>query len=318
MKISVAMALYNSNEYLTEQLDSLRMQTRLPDEVILVDDASTNRTAQAVQGYIQKYGLKNWKLIRQSVNRGFVDTFRHALDECTGEVIFLCDHDDIWMPEKIQVMADVFEKSKGKVQALASSFIPVDKDNKSIQQPLKKGKANNNLMRRTVCPGQLNAVSFQDLAAYNIAPGCTAAVTKELADKYMSFAGRLPHDWALYAIASLEDGMFYLDRPLVRYRQHDSNTLGLTRRSAWKLRSDTAFIDSSQKKALDTLASQYGADEKVTQYMKLVKEIYRKRAAALSRKNILSLAALMIQGRSIPFFYETLAADILSAAGGAK
>mgnify|MGYP004441877309 FL=1 len=318
MKISVALALYNSNEYLMEQLDSLKNQSRPADEVILVDDASTNDTVETVRKYIEENGLDHWKLICQPKNRGFIETFRHALKECSGDVIFLCDHDDIWMPQKIQVMTDVFEKSNGKVQALAASFIPVDKNNSPIETKAQKGKSNNNLLRKSVPAGSLTPIAFQDLAAYNVSPGCTAAITRELAQAYMPFEEKLPHDWALFAIAALQNGMYYLDRPLVRYRLHDSNTLGLTRQKAWENRSRIAKIDADQKTALLELAAQYEADEQTFAYMKQVRDFYAKRAEALAGRKAAALSVLLLKSRNVPFLYETLAADLLSAARSLK
>lgn len=66
MRISIAMTTYNGADYLLEQLESLRTQSLMADEVIIVDDCSTDNTVDLLNMYIQKYHLDNWVLIRNS------------------------------------------------------------------------------------------------------------------------------------------------------------------------------------------------------------------------------------------------------------
>ena len=66
MRISIAMTTYNGADYLLEQLESLRTQSLMADEVIIVDDCSTDNTVDLLNMYIQKYHLDNWILIKNS------------------------------------------------------------------------------------------------------------------------------------------------------------------------------------------------------------------------------------------------------------
>ena len=68
MRISIAMTTYNGADYLLEQLESLRTQSLMADEVIIVDDCSTDNTVDLLNMYIQKYHLDNWVLIKNSSN----------------------------------------------------------------------------------------------------------------------------------------------------------------------------------------------------------------------------------------------------------
>ena len=75
MKISIVMTTYNGEKYLTEQLDSLRTQTRLPDEVIISDDCSADNTNVMIEEYIKKYRLTSWKHIKLKKNVGWKKNF---------------------------------------------------------------------------------------------------------------------------------------------------------------------------------------------------------------------------------------------------
>ena len=65
MRISIAMTTYNGADYLLEQLESLRTQSLMADEVIIVDDCSTDNTVDLLNMYIQKHHLDNWVLIKR-------------------------------------------------------------------------------------------------------------------------------------------------------------------------------------------------------------------------------------------------------------
>lgn len=293
-QISCAVTTWNSNEYLEEQLDSLRLQNRPFDEVVIVDDASDNGTPERIRDYIEKHGLQNWKLIEHEQNQGFIRSFQDALAACSKDVIFFSDHDDVWYPEKTEEMAKLFN-AYPDLKALACSFDMIDANGERIEHTASAKKGNHNLIRRPIKAGDINVMHFSDIAAYNIAPGCTLAVRKELARDYLDYVTDLdlPHDWALMAIAAIQDGLVYYDKPLMGYRQHDANTLGLARRTGFESRTKAAAKDASQKKALVTLAKRMNASEDDRQMMQNVSEVFQERLQALEEQNLFSLALLL-------------------------
>ncbi|MBO5762295.1 MAG: glycosyltransferase [Lentisphaeria bacterium] len=105
-RISVAMALYQSDEFLEEQLRSICEQTLPPDEIVLCDDAPGAHTADIIERTRARWNTID---IRYRVNPrrlGVDRNFASAIAECTGEIIFLSDQDDVWLPEKIRLLAD--------------------------------------------------------------------------------------------------------------------------------------------------------------------------------------------------------------------
>jgi glycosyltransferase involved in cell wall biosynthesis len=109
MSISIAMATYNGAAFLGEQLDSIISQTHLPGELIVCDDQSTDQTLQILRDYASRSPFP----IRIEVNEqrlGSTKNFEKAIGLCTGDIIALCDQDDVWLPHKLQTIADRFER----------------------------------------------------------------------------------------------------------------------------------------------------------------------------------------------------------------
>lgn len=110
MTVAIAIALYNGEKFITEQLDSLFYQSRSADEVILCDDGSSDNTYLIVENYICNHNLVGkWKLYRNSHNMGYVKNFYKAISLCDSDIIFLCDQDDIWAKDKISKMAAIMQ-----------------------------------------------------------------------------------------------------------------------------------------------------------------------------------------------------------------
>lgn len=101
MKISIAMATYNGEKYLKEQLDSFVAQNRQPDELIVSDDCSDDATISIIEAFARQAPfVVRWYVNNE--NLGFVGNFSRALSLCTGDLVFLSDQDDVWFKNKIE------------------------------------------------------------------------------------------------------------------------------------------------------------------------------------------------------------------------
>jgi glycosyltransferase involved in cell wall biosynthesis len=111
MKISVVIASYNGEKYIAEQLGSICRQTLAPDEVVICDDCSTDGTVRAAEETAAKYdGIK----FRISVNPsplGCDRNFERAISLAAGDVIYLADQDDIWLPDRLEIMQSILDNS---------------------------------------------------------------------------------------------------------------------------------------------------------------------------------------------------------------
>ncbi len=108
MRISIALATYNGAHYLQAQLDSLLAQVRLPDEVVIIDDCSRDETLSIIRRFAD---IAPFRVIwsQNHRNLGYGGNFNKALSKTTGDLVFICDQDDVWLPNKTLVMLRVFE-----------------------------------------------------------------------------------------------------------------------------------------------------------------------------------------------------------------
>src|SRR5574344_1421651 len=110
MRISIAMCTYNGGRFLAEQLDSLLQQHRRPDQVVVCDDGSTDNTLELLADFSNRAQAMGVAVLvhPNPRNLGYVRNFEQALALCDGDLVFLCDQDDIWHREKLQRYAQQF------------------------------------------------------------------------------------------------------------------------------------------------------------------------------------------------------------------
>lgn len=125
MRCSVVMATCNGERFLREQLTSLASQTRLPDELIVCDDASNDRTLDILTEFAVSAPFPVRVTARPS-RLGVKDNFTDALQRATGEVVFICDQDDVWLPSKIE--RSLREFARHGVHAVATDAVICDEE----------------------------------------------------------------------------------------------------------------------------------------------------------------------------------------------
>ncbi len=108
MEVSIALCTYNGGRHLPAQLESIRTQTKLPLELIVCDDGSSDDTPALVEQFAQTVSFPV-SFSRNTGNLGSTLNFEQAMQRCSGEAIALCDQDDLWAPEKLASMVAVLE-----------------------------------------------------------------------------------------------------------------------------------------------------------------------------------------------------------------
>lgn len=215
MKISVVMTTYNGEKYVEEQLDSIREQTRKADEVLIFDDQSSDKTVQLIQNYINTNNLSSWKVTVNSVNKGWKKNFFEGIQDAIGDVIFLCDQDDIWVCDKIEKMMRVLEKNK-KISVLASDYlIKLEGEKKSNYQ---------NVAGKMKSTGKVEMIQFNQKWYYVTRPGSTYCFRKTFFEKIkkdwnVDFA----HDCNLWYFASAKGEMAIYHYVTMAFRRHGDN-----------------------------------------------------------------------------------------------
>ena len=99
VRISVVIAVYNGQEHIAETIDSILKQTLPPIEIIVVNDGSTDGTLAVLQPYLDRITVVD------SVNHGVEFARNLGASRATGDWIAFCDHDDVWLPEKLEKQA---------------------------------------------------------------------------------------------------------------------------------------------------------------------------------------------------------------------
>ena len=259
------MSTYNGQKYIEKQLNSVRKQTLLPDEVVIRDDCSTDNTVSIIDAYIKKYCLSNWRLSLNETNLGYKESFYKAIEEAKGDYIFLCDQDDLWKPEKINNMVNILQ-SHSEIWSLNCGVELINGEDRKIDIECEKGWRNANFL---FAPQLLSEVTYYDLPyilRHNITPGCAMVIDKRTREGFLNTYDReLPHDWHMNIVAAANGGCAYLDQDLILYRQHTSNAIGANIGAARGIRTKTRDVRiedyKSRISACKIICKYYGVKE---------------------------------------------------------
>ena len=222
--VAILLATYNSADYLSQQLDSLFDQTYKDWHIFIHDDGSTDSTLDVVNNYAAKYG-KITVLIDDKKKLGATFNFVHILNNVNSRYYMFCDHDDVWLPNKIAITVEEIGKIEAKYPQKAvlvhTDLQVVDKDLTCISSSL--------WQHAQINPRLLKQKEFA-LVSY-FATGCTmgfnAIAKKELAidfpnDKYFL------HDAWIALQAVYKDAIIVsVDEPTILYRLHGNNAAGV-------------------------------------------------------------------------------------------
>jgi glycosyltransferase involved in cell wall biosynthesis len=205
MKISVCMATYNGERFIREQLASILGQLVDGDEVVIVDDASTDGTLSIVESF----GDERVRIIKQPSNRGVLRTFNRALEGASGDIIFLSDQDDVWHADKVMKISRAFSSRPDVSLVISDSHIIDGSGNVTAETRFKSGKFH---------PGP-----WQNFVR-NRYLGCAMAFRRSLLQYCLPFPSDVPqHDMWIGIVNQLIGKTCFIDEPLMSYRRHDRN-----------------------------------------------------------------------------------------------
>lgn len=223
MKISIALCTYNGARFLPEQLESILKQTRLPDELVAVDDRSSDDTPRILREFAAGAPFPV-RIEINPENLGVTRNFEKAIGLCTGEIVALCDQDDIWEPGKLAAIERVFQEQPATALVFSDAEI-VDQAGKPVGYRLWPAAAFGDEQKTLVRNGK----GFDALAKYNFITGCTMAFRtkmREIAFPTPPDAFAIHDGWIALVTAALAD-IAFIDEPLVKYRQHESQQIGV-------------------------------------------------------------------------------------------
>lgn len=214
---TVVIALYNGEKFIVEQLESIKKQTRLPDEVLICDDGSLDNSYEVVSEYLQSNNLKGWKIVKNPYNKGYAKNFIDMIDEAQNDVVFLCDQDDIWKTNKIENMLSVME-ANNEINLLSGNndFEVVEGKHSSVEV------IETNTMKSD---GSIEKVHGSPKNMHIQRSGCLMCVRKSFYDKIKKYwIFDWAHDDFLWKYAILNSSCYYLHTLTTTRRLHNNNT----------------------------------------------------------------------------------------------
>lgn len=220
--ISVALCTYNGERYIRKQIKSILNQTMKVDEIVVCDDGSTDNTLDIIER--MKTGTSvDIRIYRNEKNLGPAKNFQQAINLCRGDIIFLSDQDDVWMPKKVATIIQYFELHPSTYVVFTDGYLT---DGNSIIGSLWQCFG--------ITPNAQKAIDDGfgiELFAYeNRATGATMAVrgTFEPLKKITTYChADIIHDGALAMMALNSNQLGYIPEKLINYRIHANQECGI-------------------------------------------------------------------------------------------
>lgn len=231
MKFSVIIPIYNSEATITNTLNSVINQTYKDFEIILVDDGSFDNTKKNIEAFFKNKNII-YKYIYQA-NNGVSAARNRGIKEAQGEYIAFLDSDDMWHPQKLEIVSNILENTSinilGHVHTLENNF-----SNRYTSYTLKK-------------------VSFFKLLIKNFAT-TPSVVIKKKSCGYFDEKMRYTEDHELWLRLALKSEIYCFDLPLVLLGRGLLSKGGLSS-NRWKMRKGELqmYINVSKRKKILTL-----------------------------------------------------------------
>ena len=226
-RVSVVLATYNGEPYLAEQLDTLASQTRLPDELVVFDDGSTDRTVEILRSF-ERTAPFPVEVVAPGDHVGTCEAFGETMRRATGTILAICDQDDLWEPEKLAVME---QRMAGRPAALLafSDATLIDVHGTPLSRSRWRlagfGPSQWASMERDV---------FGEMMKRQIVSGCTAAIRSTILHALLPFPSDLHpalptmmYDRWISLMAAAAAPVITIPERLVRYRIHPHQQIGI-------------------------------------------------------------------------------------------
>lgn len=221
--VTILIGSYNGEKYIGEQLDSILRQTFQDFVVCICDDCSTDCTFQIIQNYVAKYPekIRAKKNLKNTGNAKY--NFYELMTSNMDDYIMLCDQDDVWLDNKIEITLKKMKEAERKYGVekpilVHTDLIVVNQKLEVISSSYREAM-NSNFYR----------TKLRDQLIQNTLTGCTAMYNKEVCKRlktehtpdYM-----VMHDWWLNLVVSAFGVIVPMEERTILYRQHENNEIG--------------------------------------------------------------------------------------------
>lgn len=228
MQIAILLATYNSGRRLRYQLESLFLQTYTDWILYVHDDGSLDDTLDILAEYANRYKGKLYVMKDKEKRRGAKNSFFWLLDNIVADYYMFCDHDDIWLPNKISIalnaLLDIERKGSSLPICIFSDLALVDGDYNIYDASMWKSAR--------IKPEILTQRKY--LAVFNCVTGCTMLFNRAARDTASIRYDDIPmHDWwVAYCVVKNNGVLLPIHKATILYCQHDNNVVGV-RKIGW-------------------------------------------------------------------------------------
>jgi glycosyltransferase involved in cell wall biosynthesis len=222
----VLLCTYNGAPFVVEQLESVLRQTTRVTRISIYDDRSSDDTVVRIHDFLNQLPPDDQQLFTIQVNSsnlGYASNFINAIEHATQDVLFLCDQDDIWEPQKVEYFLELFQDFAPDMVFSDGTLIDEsgqELDRFTVLQSYGLGKTENDIVH-------FREHAFELLMKRNYVNGAAAAIRRDRAHSALPLPCDMPHDYWLALWSSLHGGVVATPRSLYRYRQHPHNVIGL-------------------------------------------------------------------------------------------
>lgn len=251
MKVNILLSTYNGERFLAEQIRSIQEQSFSDWNLLIRDDGSSDSTRQIIQDFVASDKRIRFINPEETVNLGVIKSFHSLLKVEEADVYFFSDQDDVWLPEKMQMMLDeVSHHPTQQPLMVYTDLTVVNQDLETMAESMIRSQSHH-----------ANTELVQELTE-NTVTGGVSLVNHALAELWTGTEDVIMHDWYLALLATAFGKLVFIDQPGELYRQHSDNVLGartLSKRVKKWIRPHILFttywdlIKRSQKQASNLL-----------------------------------------------------------------
>lgn len=224
--ISAVMATCNGARFLQQQLDSIAVQSRPPDEIVIGDDRSSDGTLEILRGFADRNPGLNVRLEKNPIRLGSTANFDAAVRRARGEIVIFADQDDEWLPNRIERLTAALKNDPRALYAFSDGIL-IDEVGRPIGGSLFTAVDFSAHERRLFSAGN----GLHVLIRRNVVTGATLAVRRVALDSLLPFPPGWIHDYYIaLALETLGHGVM-IEEPLIRYRLHSAQQVSVAQPS---------------------------------------------------------------------------------------
>lgn len=217
--VSVALCTYNGANYLRAQLDSILNQTRPADEIVIIDDCSTDDTLAIIQDYAKRSAIIKYFINEH--NLGYVQNFSKAISKTSGDFVALSDQDNIWTNDHIEKLLN----NIGDKAVCVGDTIMIDARGNETDERFSDIKQNYYIPENDV------QKAYRIVYNYNPYQGASMLIDRKWVDAYLPIPAEAGyHDTYLAGCASLTQGLSVIPDIVTKYRVHEGQVT-----SSWRV-----------------------------------------------------------------------------------